>query len=150
MRGVVMALLIGGASLFSSGCGVYMAFTQPPAVDTTSLEGGMGYSRDSVIEKLGAPQSSVRNADGTREEIYQFYEGSQTGWKILRGIFHLGADLFTLALWEIVAWPSEMLIRGDKITAVANFDKSDRLTSFRVLGRETKPLEKIHQRQNGS
>ena len=150
MRGVVMALLIGGASLFSSGCGVYMAFTQPPPVDTAALEAGSGWSRSAVIEKLGVPKSSIRNADGTREEMYEFYEGSSTGWKVGRGIFHLAADIVSIALWEIVATPSEYLLRGDKLTAQASFDQNDRLTSFRVLGRETKPLEKIHKQQNGS
>lgn len=153
MKTIVMALCLGVASLFSSGCGVYMAFTQPPPIDTAALEAGGGWggwSRDHVIEKLGAPRSSMRNADGSREDMYEFYEGSSTGWKIFRGIFHLGADIFTLALWEIVATPSEYLMRGDKITAKATFDKNDRLTSFRVLGREEKPLEKIHKQQNGS
>jgi hypothetical protein len=126
-----------------------MAFTQPPPIDTHSLEAGTGWSRDAVVEKLGAPRSSTRNADGTREDMYEFYEGSSTGWKVFRGIFHLGADIFTLALWEILATPSEYLLRGDKITAQATFDKNDRLTSFRVLGREEKPLEKIHKQQNG-
>ena len=150
MRSVVIALLIGGASLFSSGCGVYMAFTQPPPVDTAALESGSGWNRAVVIEKLGVPKSSIRNADGTREEMYEFYEGSSTGWKVGRGIFHLGADIFTIGLWEIVATPSEYLLRGDKITAQATFDQNDRLTSFQVLGRETKPLEKVHKQQNGS
>ena len=127
-----------------------MAFTQPPPVDMAALESGKGLSRDFVIERLGAPKSSVRNADGSKEEIYEFYEGSSTGWKVGRGLFHLGADIVSLALWEIVATPSEFLIRGDKITAQATFDSSDRLTSFRVLGRESKPLEKIHKQQNGS
>ena len=127
-----------------------MAFTQPPPVDIAAMETGKGIKRDFVIERLGAPKSSERNPDGTREELYEFYEGSSTGWKVGRGIFHLGADIVSLALWEIVATPSEFLIRGDKVTAQATFDSTDRLTSFRVLGRETKPLEKIHKQQNGS
>jgi hypothetical protein len=150
MKNVALALAVGVASLFSSGCGVYTAFTQPPPVDITALEAGGGWSRAAVINKLGPPVSSGRNEDGTRTEIYQFYEGSSTGWKIGRGLFHLGADIFTLALWEIVAWPSELLLRGDKITAQATFDKNDRLTSFQVSGREEKPLEKMHKNQNGS
>jgi hypothetical protein len=150
MKNVALAFCIGVIAWFSSGCGVYMAFTQPPRIDTASLEAGEALSRDMIIEKLGAPRSSIRNADGTREDIYEFYEGSKSGWKILRGVFHLGADIFTFGAWEIVATPSEYLIRGDRITAEATFDNNDRLTSFRVVGREEKPLEKIHKKQNGS
>jgi hypothetical protein len=143
MKSLAMVLAIGIASLFSSGCGVYMAFTQPPRVDTEALEAG-GMSRDVVIERLGAPKSSVKNTDGTREDTFEYYEGSSSGWKIGRGIFHLIADIFTIALWEIIATPTEYGVRGDKITAQANFDNTDRFTSFRVLGREIKPLEKRH------
>ena len=126
-----------------------MAFTQPPRIDTGALEGG-GLSRDVVIERLGAPKSSLKNADGTREEVFEFYEGSSSGWGIGRGIFHLLADLFTVALWEVVATPTEYVLKGDKLTAQTNFDNADRLTSFRVLGRETKPLAKTQLQQDGS
>ena len=142
-----VGLVVGITALSSSGCGVYMAFTQPPRVDTTALEGGGAISRDVVIEKLGAPKSSVKNADGTREDIYEFYEGSDTGWKIGRGIFHLGADIFTYGLWELVATPTEYLMKGDKITAQATFDAADRLTSFKVIGREGKKPETAKMRE---
>lgn len=141
MKSLAIALFVGIASLFTSGCGVYMAFTQPPRVDTDALDAG-GVSRDLVIERLGAPKSSVKNVDGSREDTFEYYEGSSSGWKIGRGIFHLAADIFTAALWEIVATPTEYALRGEKITAQANFDNSDRLTSFRVLGGEIKPHEK--------
>ncbi|MGQ0666565.1 MAG: hypothetical protein ACT4O4_05985, partial [Nitrospiraceae bacterium] len=135
-------LVLGITSLFSSGCGVYMAFTQPSHVDTGALEGGEGFSRDVLIEKLGSPKSTVKNADGTREDMYEFYEGSATGWKIGRGLFHLGADIVSMGLWEIAATPGEYLLKETgKITARATFDATDRLTSFKVLGREGKKLE---------
>ncbi|HXC65942.1 MAG TPA: hypothetical protein VN638_00905, partial [Nitrospiraceae bacterium] len=141
MKSLAIAMFVGLVSLFTSGCGVYMAFTQPPRVDTEALDAG-GMSRDVVIERLGAPKSSVKNVDGSREDTFEYYEGSSSGWKIGRGIFHLAADFFTAALWEIVATPTEYGLRGDKITAQANFDNTDRLTSFRVLGGDIKPLEK--------
>jgi hypothetical protein len=135
--------------LLSSGCGVYMAFTQPPHVNSEALMAG-GLSRDVVVERLGAPRSITKNPDGTREEMYEYYEGSATGWKIGRGVFHLAADIISAGLWEIVATPTEFAIRGDKITAQADFDQNDRLVSFKVLVREQKPLEKIHREQNGA
>lgn len=141
MRTLLCALSIGVASLFSSGCGMYMAFTQPPKVDTQALEAG-GLSRDMVIERLGAPRSSTKNVDGSREDTYEYYEGSASGWKIGRGIFHLLADVFTLALWEVIATPTEYVIKGDKITAQLTFDNTDRMTAYKVLSREGKPSEK--------
>ncbi len=71
VKNLVLALALGVVSFLSSGCGVYMAFTQPPSVDITALEAGGGWSRVAVIDKLGPPVSSVRNEDGTRTEIYQ-------------------------------------------------------------------------------
>jgi hypothetical protein len=141
MNSLAIILFVGIASFFTSGCGVYMAFTQPPRVDTEALEAG-GLNRDAVIERLGVPKTSLKNADGSREDIYEYFEGSSSGWKAARGTFHLLADILTIALWEIVATPTEYAVRGDKITAQANFDNTDRMTSFRVLGREMKPLEK--------
>ena len=43
MKSLATALFVGIASLFTSGCGVYMAFTQPPRVDTEALDAGGGY-----------------------------------------------------------------------------------------------------------
>lgn len=146
MKRLLVAWLIGAASSVISGCSVYMAFTQPPAIDTEALDAS-GVSRDIVIERLGDPTDSTINADGSREDIFKYYEGSSTRWKIGRGIFHLAADILTLALWEVVATPMEFTIRGDKITARGDFDNADRLLSFRVLKREEKPLENMHRSQ---
>src|SRR5690242_9576555 len=147
MKRCLVAWLIAAASSMMSGCGVYMAFSQPPAVDTAAFEAG-GLSRDVVIERLGNPADSTTNADGSRKDIFRYYEGSSTRWKIGRGIFHLAADIVTLALWEVVATPMEFTIRGDKITARADFDTAARLVAFKVLKREEKPLEKMHRPQD--
>lgn len=141
---VVMALFLGAASLVSSGCGVYMAFTHPRFVDAAALEAGVGWSREAVIEKLGTPRSSVRNADGTLVELYEFYEESETGSNVSRGIGHLVKDIFTFGVWEMLATRMEYAIRGDKLTGQATFDKDDRLTSFRVLGVELTEPEPIY------
>jgi len=124
-------------ALLSQGCGVYLAATQPQQVDVDALASG-GVPRDMVIARLGVPTSSVKNEDGTRTEIYEFYGGSAAGWKFGRAAFHAAADLFTFALWEVVATPTEMTIKGEKRTARAEFDKNDALKEFRVLGAEAK------------
>ena len=120
------------------GCSVYLAASQPDEVDIAALEQG-GMPRDAVISKIGGPISSTKNANGTRTDVYEFYEGSATGWKVGRATFHLIADIFTAALWEIIATPTELAIRGSKITARADYDQRDIMTVFKILGRE-KPI----------
>jgi hypothetical protein len=149
MKRFVMVLFVGATSLFISGCGVYMAFTAPPPVDVTAFD-EQKLPRPYLIERLGMPKGSTIHDDGTIEDVYEFYEGQSQGWSKGRGVLHVVGDVLTLALWEIVATPFEWAARGDKITAVAEFDKNQQLVSFKVIGRQTKPLEKIHSQQNGT
>jgi hypothetical protein len=149
MNILAMALFIGTVALFNSGCGAYMAFTQPPPVDVTALQEEK-MPRSFYMERLGVPTGTTTNADGTKVDVYQFYEGSSQGWSKGRGTFHVVADIFTICLWEIVATPMEYGLRGDKLTARAEFDKNDQATSFKIVGREEKPLEKIHRQQGGA
>lgn len=120
-------------SLLAQGCSVYLAASQPPKVDLAPFE-IKGMNRDMVVATLGPPVSSVKHEDGTRTDMYQFYKGSETGWKVGRAAFHIVADFFTLALWEIVATPTELLIKGDKVSAHAAFDKHEVLHEFKVAG----------------
>ena len=120
--------------LICQSCSVYLAASQPAKVDIAALQAG-GMSRDTVISRIGAPVSSTKNADGTRFDVYVFYEGSATGWKIGRATFNLLADIATLALWEAIATPTEMAIKGSEVTARADYDKNDRVTMFKILGR---------------
>ena len=133
MKQLSFWILLGLVTLLSQGCGVYLAATQPPQVDVGALATG-GASRDMVIARVGVPTSSVKHEDGTRTEIDEFYGGSVAGWKFGRAAFHAAADLFTFALWEVVATPTEMAIKGVKRSARAEFDKNDALKEFRVLG----------------
>ncbi len=125
----LIVILVGVISIFSQGCSVHMALNQPEKVDIKALEKG-GISRDLMISKFGTPVSSTKNQDGTRTDLYQFYEGSDPGWKYGRATFNFLADIVTLALWEIIAWPVEAAIRGDKISATATFNENDILTQF--------------------
>ena len=130
--------------MFGQGCGVYMAFTQPPPANTNAFNVG-DVDRGFVMAVCGFPVSSKKKDDGGRIDVYQYYEGSSSGWSAGRGVFHLLADIFTLALWEIIATPSEFAIRGDKLTAQAEFDSDETLVSFQVLSRVEAPLGKIHE-----
>lgn len=129
---------------FSQGCSVYTAWTHPPAVNIEEVS-YPGVKRGYVISQLGPPISSEGRKDGSRTEMYRFYEGSEQWWAKLRGVFHLLADVVTLALWEIVAWPGELAARGDKVTAEAEYDAKDKLVSFQILGRMPYELERVHE-----
>lgn len=137
MKQLSLWISLGLVALLSQGCGVYLAATQPQKVDVDALASG-GASRDMVIARLGVPTSSVKHEDGTRTDIYEFYGGSAAGWKFGRAAFHAAADFFTFFLWEVVATPTEMTIKGDKQSARAEFDKSDGLKEFKVLGADPK------------
>jgi len=128
--------------VFLQGCSVYMAFTQPPKVELSKFD-HEGVHRDLVIGELGPPTHSITNQDGTKTDTYEFYEGSDTGWKIGRGLFHLGADIVSLALWEIVATPTEYALKGDKLTALATFDQQDRLQEFKMLTPPKPPPDNV-------
>ena len=135
-------------ALFAQGCSVYTAFTHPPKVDIEGLENSKGATRAYVMNQCGVPISSSKNSSGGRTELYKFYEGSS--WAKGRGAFHLIADIFTIALWEIIAWPSELAARGDQLTAEAVYDNEDKLVSFNVLGRNPKELERVHQSETAT
>ena len=132
--------------VFAQGCSVYTAWTHPDQVDVEGLS-YQGANRSYVMAQCGPPISSEDNEDGTRTELYKFYEGSDQAWAKFRGVFHLLADIFTITLWEIVAWPGELAARGDKVTAEAVYDADDKLVSFRVLGRMPLELERVHETQ---
>ena len=146
MKGRGFLLMIFLVLFFAQGCSVYTAWTHPDKVDIEGLS-YPGANRAYVMGQCGPPISSEDNEDGTRTEIYKFYEGSPQWLAKFRGIFHFFADLFTVALWEIVAWPGELAARGDKVTAEAVFDDDDKLVSFHVLGRMPLELERAHETQ---
>ena len=143
MRSLTLSLALFLFSLPAQGCSIYLAATQPEKVDATMLEQG-GLPRDVVLPTLGAPTATTKEADGSRVEVFQFYGGSATGWKMGRAAIHAAADFFTLGLWEIVGTPTEMAIKGSKLTARATFDHNETLREFAVLGREKalRPQEK--------
>ena len=132
-----LSLVLAGllALPICQGCSVYLAASQPDKVDIPALEQG-GWPRDVVIARLGSPTSTTLTVDGGRTDLYEFYEGSAPGWKVGRAAFHVVADVFTIALWEVIATPTELAIRGSKITARVDYDRNDMMTRFRVLGRK--------------
>lgn len=96
-----------------SGCSVFMEANRPTPTDLHKFE--VGQSRNSVRQRLGAPDVSALQADGTNCEIYHLYTrgygaGGKAGVAILEGT----ADVLTLGLTEIVLTPTEALTKNEK------------------------------------
>ena len=96
-----------------ASCSVYMESTRPTPVDLNEYQEGM--SRDAVLEKLGAPDSTAVEADGMSCDFYKLYtKGYGAGGKIPIAVAEGAADFFTLGLAEIALTPTEGLTKNEK------------------------------------
>jgi hypothetical protein len=98
---------------WAAGCSVFMEANRPIPTDLHKFE--VGQSRDSVLQRLGAPDDSVIQTDGTSCDSYRLYTkgygaGGKTGVALLEG----AADVLTLGLSEIVLTPTEALTKNEK------------------------------------
>ncbi len=72
-------------------------------------------SRDAVLEKLGAPDSTAVESDGTSCDFYKLYtRGYGAGGKIPIAVAEGAADFFTLGLAEIILTPTEGVTKNEK------------------------------------
>src|ERR1700730_17358639 len=75
----------------------------------------VGQSRDSVRQRVGAPDDSVIQTDGTSCDSYQLYtKGYGAGGKAGVALLEGAADVLTLGLSEIVLTPTESLTKNEK------------------------------------
>ncbi len=125
--------------LFSQGCSAKIAFEHPSKVDIEGLKNSKGVDHAYVLSQCGTPISWYRNKDGGRTETYTFYEGSSGAGQ--RGVLHLIVSAATLGLWEVIAFPSELIARGDQLMAKAIFNADNKLVSFQVIDPRPKEYE---------
>lgn len=59
--------------------------------------------------KLGATKFTDTDQEGRKQDSFEFYSGLHSGSKA-RIIPYLAADVFTLALAELILWPIELTI----------------------------------------
>ena len=117
----------------SQGCSVYMAANQPAKKDIQMLKEGI--YRSALLAEFGSPIFSEQK-DGKRTDVFRFHEGSKTGWKVGRAVFHAAADVVTLGLWELIGTPTEAIVKGDEITVTVLYDQTDKVESFSFLGKK--------------
>jgi hypothetical protein len=109
----------------SGGCSVYMEATRPTPIALDDYQ--IGQSRDSVLERLGAPENIAKESDGASCDFYRLYtRGYGAGGKIPLAVAEGAADFFTLGLAEIVLTPTEGVTKNEK-HPVAICYKDDRI-----------------------
>lgn len=88
----------------ASGCSVGMAMSGQEPQDTSVVYPGS--PRSVVIAKLGPPETSKKNGDGTYTDSYLIVKGNapSTG----RAVAHGALDVLTLGAWELVGTPMEL------------------------------------------
>ncbi len=96
-----------------AGCSVYMESTRPTPVDLTQFHNGD--SRDTIVERLGSPQSSVTESDGANCDLYQLYtHGYGAGGKVPIAVLEGAADVVTLGLAEVLLTPAEAVTKNEQ------------------------------------
>ena len=113
-----------------NACSVSRAAKQPPPADLKGL--GIGTSRLEVIQRLGAPKFSETDAEGKKQETYEFQSGMHGASK-LRIIFYLAGDIVTLGLAEFIFWPMELtLLKSASCNAAVTYDTSQKVETFNL------------------
>lgn len=127
----VLALLI--VSLTASGCSVFMA------ANRSSYRGDVkvikeGASRSEIITELGEPDSSYKPEAGGFDDRYQLDPEAHKTWlKVGTVIVHLGADLVTAFLWELVGTPYELAVRDRIVIYHLAYNTDGKLTTIEKI-----------------
>lgn len=115
-----------------SGCATSTVLSRPPAKDLNVLNPGT--SRGTVHSELGAPSYS-KDISGEKLDTFAFDKGVSGGYKFGRGFFHIAADLFTIFLWELVAWPAEKIAARPNTTVEVGYDKDEKVKTINYVKR---------------
>jgi hypothetical protein len=113
LGGKVGRLWLAFVNFWAAGCSVFMEANRPTPTDLHKFE--VGQSRDSVRQRLGEPDDSVIQTDGTDCDNYKlFTKGYGAGGKVGVALLEGAADVLTLGLTEIVLTPTEVLTKNEK------------------------------------
>src|SRR5271170_855911 len=96
-----------------AACSVVMEATRPTPVDLNYFQTGM--TRDQVLDKLGAPDTTAIESDEESCDFYKLYtRGYGAGGKVPIAVAEAAADFFTIGLAEAVLTPTEGVTRNEK------------------------------------
>ncbi len=131
-RGILTGFLLCVA-LLSSGCSVLMA------ANRESYRGDVGViqegvSRTEVIAELGQPDSFFKPETGGFDDRYVLDPEAHHTWvKVGTVVVHLGADLFTGFLWELVGTPYELAVRDRKVIYHLAYNPDGKLSTIEKI-----------------
>lgn len=120
-------------SLSSSGCSVLMA------ANRSSYRGDVnvikeGVSRPEVIAELGQPDAFSKSEMGGYDDRYTLDPDAHRAWlKTGTVLLHLGADIFTLGLWELVGTPYELAVRDKAVTYHLAYNTDGKLVTYEKM-----------------
>jgi hypothetical protein len=126
-----MASLFMVSSILSS-CAAATILDRPQRKNLEAIN--VGVPRGLVLAEVGAPMST-REKDGEKEDVFAFDKGVGGGEKFLRAFFHVGADIVTIFIWEIIGWPAEKVAGGTNTKMQINYDKDDKVKTVAYMGK---------------
>lgn len=119
MKKITMILPVCIALL--NGCSVYKVITRPGPADIAGI--GIGTARQQLISRLGPPKIVDSDKKGRKVDFFEFQSGAHQASKV-RAIPYLAADVFTVALAELLLWPLELTV-FDASTCIATATYGD-------------------------
>jgi len=111
-------------ALLTCGCSAYMAASRDPGKDISILR--VGAERAQVVGLLGRPVIS-ETVNGKKIDVFSFQNGYKGSSNAGRALFHVGADIATMGLWEIVGTPTEALLQGQSKVIKVKYDAEEKV-----------------------
>lgn len=122
----LMSLTLCAILPLGMGCAASRVSKRPGKKNLSVLDPGTPRGR--VIAELGSPMSTSEKS-GAKVDSFAFDPGVSGAFKFSRAFFHVGADILTLFLWELVGWPSEIAAADNKMKVDVTYDLEDRVKS---------------------
>ena len=130
MRTVVLVLMLVSFMFAQSACSISKALNQPPPADLQGI--GVGTPRMEIISRLGPPNFSDTDAQGRKQDSFEFQSGMHGASKT-RVILYLAGDLVTLGLAEVIFWPLELtLMKSATCNAYVTYDSSQKAETWQL------------------
>lgn len=117
--------------LSTTGCAAVTALSEPSPRDLSVLD--KGTPRIRVVSELGNPVYTENLEQGGIKDLYSFKPGAPFPFKFGRFLFHVGADIFTLCIWEAIAWPSEKACTKQEKKAEVTYDTENKVVTSELI-----------------
>lgn len=132
-RGWITMAAVAMAGIMTSGCSVIMA------ANRSSYRGDIevlkeGTTRPQIISELGQPDSFYKTDTGGFDDRYTLDPEAHRTWvKVGTVVLHLGADLVTAFLWELVGTPYELAVRDRTVIYHLAYNADGKLESIEKI-----------------